>query len=180
MRRERIFLSTDATSFGSPNMRLSSSSNPAKLWKSPEAVPSSANTNGSNHACATEERYEPAKITLEDSSAKRLGLARKFILHWARKGLRSALSSPENLSGGRTSGPFALGGGHESVVPFLGETVTASVRRMRRSMRRSDGGWELPRWVRVELGEGGGSVPSSSEARVVFLVRGGTIVLGFP
>jgi hypothetical protein len=161
-------------------MRASSSSNLAKLWKSPEAVPSSANTNGSNHACATEERYEPAKITLEGSSAKRLGFARKFILHWARKGLRSALSSPENLSGGRTSGPFVFGGGRESVVLFLGEIVTASVRRVRRSMRRSGGGWGLPRWVRVELGEGGDSVPSSSEARAVFLERGGTIVLGFP
>src|ERR1700716_3196824 len=101
-------------------MRVSSSSNLAKFWKSPMAVPSSANTNGSNHTCATEERYEPAKTTLEGSSMKRLRFARKFILHWARKGLRSALSSPENLSGGHMSGPFVFSRGRESVGPFLG------------------------------------------------------------
>ena len=78
------------------------------------------------------------------------------------------------------SGPFVLGRGHESVVPFLGEMVTASVRHVRRFIRTSDGGWVLPRRVWVEWGEGGKSVPSSSEPGVVFLVRGGAIVLVFP
>ena len=77
-------------------------------------------------------------------------------------------------------GPFVFSGGHESVVLFLGEIMTAYVRHVRRSIRRSGVGWGLLSWVRVELGEGGDSVPSSLEVRAVFLVRGGTVMLGFP
>ena len=59
--------------------------------------------------------------------------------------------------------------------------MTASVNRVRSSMRGSEEGRVVPESGRVEVGEGGGSVPvpSPSEARVELLVRVGAIVLAF-